>query len=245
MWITELGLEQRRPRAPVHRRRGHVRRANLQQSYDTLLALPRPLEPRPRVLVQPERRHPAAWARPTTGATTRACGASTAPPSRLGTPSASTRARSRCPVARGDALRPARRHEPRRRAPSTRVVSSAPRVIGAARPARRVTFTASRGDATFECSLDGAAWTPCQSPVNVRTTREGAHELVVRAIDGGGVADTDAGASDLDPRPHPAGHEAHEEAAAQGAEERARSGCASRARTRRASPLRIPAAQLG
>lgn len=68
------------------------------------------------------------------------------------------------------------------------VIVSAPRVIGrAASPT--VTFSASR-EATFECSLDGAPWSPCKSPVNVKTTREGGHELVVRAIDSGGVADT-------------------------------------------------------
>lgn len=67
------------------------------------------------------------------------------------------------------------------------IISSAPRVVGkTANPV--VTFTASR-DATFQCSLDGAPWTTCRSPYNVKTTREGAHELVVRAIDGGGVAD--------------------------------------------------------
>lgn len=68
------------------------------------------------------------------------------------------------------------------------VVTSAPRIVGG-RSNPQVTFTASRGDATFECSLDGGGWTPCRSPYTVRTTREGSHELVVRAIDGGGVAD--------------------------------------------------------
>jgi hypothetical protein len=68
------------------------------------------------------------------------------------------------------------------------VITSAPRTInGKATPV--VTFTASRGDARFECSLDGGGWTPCRSPYGVKTTREGAHELVVRAIDSGGVAD--------------------------------------------------------
>ena len=68
------------------------------------------------------------------------------------------------------------------------VITSAPRIInGKANPV--ATFTASRGDARFECSLDSSPWTPCRSPYNVKTTREGAHELVVRAIDGGGVAD--------------------------------------------------------
>ena len=67
------------------------------------------------------------------------------------------------------------------------VITSSPQIInGKASP--RVTFTASR-EARFECSLDSAAWSPCQSPVNVKTTREGAHELAVRAIDTGGVAD--------------------------------------------------------
>lgn len=67
------------------------------------------------------------------------------------------------------------------------IITSSPRVInGSANP--QVTFTASR-EARFECSLDSAPWTPCRSPVNVKTTREGGHELAVRAIDSGGVPD--------------------------------------------------------
>ncbi|MBJ7328711.1 MAG: hypothetical protein JHC95_02370 [Solirubrobacteraceae bacterium] len=68
------------------------------------------------------------------------------------------------------------------------VISSAPQVIGS-KDNPKVSFTASR-EARFECSLDGAPWAACQSPVGVKTSREGAHELAVRAIDGGGVADT-------------------------------------------------------
>lgn len=49
------------------------------------------------------------------------------------------------------------------------------------------TFTSDTGR-TFECQLDGAAFTACLSPLPVTVT-EGAHTLAVRAIDDQGLAD--------------------------------------------------------
>ena len=42
--------------------------------------------------------------------------------------------------------------------------------------------------ASIECSLDGAAWGPCQSPVDLTDLADGPHQLSVRAIDAVGNA---------------------------------------------------------
>ena len=49
-----------------------------------------------------------------------------------------------------------------------------------------LTFAADDPDATFECSLDGAPFTPCASPVEYSGLPDGEHELRVRATDGFG-----------------------------------------------------------
>jgi hypothetical protein len=41
----------------------------------------------------------------------------------------------------------------------------------------------------FECSLDGAAWTSCASPVTYRGLADGAHSFAVRAVDAAGNVD--------------------------------------------------------
>ena len=48
-------------------------------------------------------------------------------------------------------------------------------------PDATFTFSSDRGDATFECSLDGAAFAACMSPHSVTGLAEGAHRLDVRA----------------------------------------------------------------
>ena len=50
-------------------------------------------------------------------------------------------------------------------------------------------FSSNRANATYECSLDGAAYAPCTDPVTFSNLAEGPHTLLVRAKDG---ATTDA-----------------------------------------------------
>jgi hypothetical protein len=50
-------------------------------------------------------------------------------------------------------------------------------------------FTSNRSDATFECSLDGAGFTACSSPVTYERLSGGDHSFEVRAVRGG-VLDT-------------------------------------------------------
>ncbi|WP_375770300.1 Ig-like domain-containing protein [Archangium gephyra] len=63
-------------------------------------------------------------------------------------------------------------------------------------PERTATFEFSSNEpgVTFECSLDGAAYTPCTSPVTFTDLAEGEHTLRVRARDAAGnVDDSPAG----------------------------------------------------
>jgi 3-deoxy-D-arabino-heptulosonate 7-phosphate (DAHP) synthase len=58
-------------------------------------------------------------------------------------------------------------------------------------PERTATFEFSSNEpgVTFECSLDGAAYTPCTSPVTFTDLAEGEHTLQVRARDAAGNVD--------------------------------------------------------
>jgi cytochrome c len=49
--------------------------------------------------------------------------------------------------------------------------------------------------ATFQCSLDGAAWQTCSSPQTYRGLADGEHEVRVRAVSSGGADATPATAS--------------------------------------------------
>ncbi len=54
----------------------------------------------------------------------------------------------------------------------------------------RFEFTATKADATFECSLDNGAWVACTSPfLTTGTLSDGVHVLLVRAVDGAGRVD--------------------------------------------------------
>src|SRR5690349_1436461 len=52
-------------------------------------------------------------------------------------------------------------------------------------------FTSNKGGVSFECSLDGAAWTSCRSPY-ARQVANGAHRFSVRARSGSTVDATPA-----------------------------------------------------
>lgn len=51
-------------------------------------------------------------------------------------------------------------------------------------------FSANEADAGFECSLDGAAFTVCTSPVSYARLAEGPHAFQVRALDSDGNVDS-------------------------------------------------------
>lgn len=72
-------------------------------------------------------------------------------------------------------------------APDTTV--SGKKKVAAKKKRAKVTFTlASTETATFECSLDGAAFSPCASPFSTKAKR-GKHTLTVRAKDSSGNQD--------------------------------------------------------
>ena len=51
-------------------------------------------------------------------------------------------------------------------------------------------FTSNHSDATFVCSLDGAAASPCMSPVSYSNLTDAAHTFVVKAVDSFGTIDS-------------------------------------------------------
>jgi hypothetical protein len=66
-------------------------------------------------------------------------------------------------------------------APDT-AFAAAPAPVGTA-PTATFAFTADRPGTTFQCSLDGAAWGTCASPVTTRSLAAGAHAFQVRGRD--------------------------------------------------------------
>jgi len=71
--------------------------------------------------------------------------------------------------------------------PETTITSAPPAMTSATDAA--FSFTSSAPNATFECSLDGAAFTPCGSPAGYTQLAVGSHSFRVEAIDPTGNAD--------------------------------------------------------
>lgn len=72
-------------------------------------------------------------------------------------------------------------------APDT-ALSGQPAAITSATTAN-LTFTSTDGTATFECKLDGGAWTACTSPRALTGLADGVHNFQVRAVDPAGNVD--------------------------------------------------------
>ena len=71
--------------------------------------------------------------------------------------------------------------------PGTTIESGPSGATNSAAPA--FGFSATDGPATFECSLDGAGYGPCESPADYPGLPEGEHSFAVRAVDSAGNAD--------------------------------------------------------
>ncbi|XXF75166.1 Ig-like domain-containing protein [Myxococcaceae bacterium GXIMD 01537] len=76
------------------------------------------------------------------------------------------------------------------------VDTTAPDTVIVTGPAAVITVTTATFDfesdeenATYECSLDGAAYVPCSDPLTLNALADGQHTLLVRAIDAGGNVD--------------------------------------------------------
>ena len=72
-------------------------------------------------------------------------------------------------------------------APDTLITAGPVGTVGS--NAASISFSASEPTATFECSLDSAAWAPCSSPASYSALANGQHTVQVRAIDGAGNVD--------------------------------------------------------
>ena len=75
-------------------------------------------------------------------------------------------------------------------APPETTISSGPK--GVVVPSVSFTFTSSEAGSTFECSLDGAAFSSCTSPQAYQGLSEGTHTFRVRAKDASGTDETPA-----------------------------------------------------
>ena len=71
--------------------------------------------------------------------------------------------------------------------PDTRITSGPPSLSRTATPS--FTFVSDKSGPTFECSLDGAGFSPCTSPHTLAPVSDGAHVFAVRARDMLGARD--------------------------------------------------------
>src|SRR4051794_1270932 len=71
--------------------------------------------------------------------------------------------------------------------PDTTIVSGPTGTVN--NPDARFTFSATETDSSFECSLDGAAFSACASPRTYLNVGDGSHSFRVRAVDAAGNAD--------------------------------------------------------
>jgi large repetitive protein len=72
-------------------------------------------------------------------------------------------------------------------APVVQLLSTPP--VTVASPLATFTFSASQPGATFTCALDGAAYTPCTSPVNLTGLAVGLHSFSIQATAAGAVGE--------------------------------------------------------
>ncbi|MFT3713585.1 MAG: Ig-like domain-containing protein [Archangium sp.] len=71
--------------------------------------------------------------------------------------------------------------------PDTTITSGPP--ASTSSQSATIAFTATEPGSTFECSVDGAAFTACTSPLTLSGLSEGAHSVRVRGIDAAGNVD--------------------------------------------------------
>jgi len=69
--------------------------------------------------------------------------------------------------------------------PATPTISGLPSGASSS-PTESVTLTGGEPGLTWECSLDGAAWSPCTSPVSLSGLAEGGHDFRARSTDAAG-----------------------------------------------------------
>jgi len=73
--------------------------------------------------------------------------------------------------------------------PPETIIASAPTNSTSNSTSASIAFTSSKADSTFECNLDGAAFSSCTSPQSYIGLSEGTHTFQVRATDASGNTD--------------------------------------------------------
>ena len=75
--------------------------------------------------------------------------------------------------------------------PPDTTIDSGPTGVTTARTPQ-FTFSSNRADSTYECSVDGATFVACTSPLTTAALADGPHQLAVRAVEGGQTDPTPA-----------------------------------------------------